>query len=532
VRRCVTIAVSFLTAVLIACAGPTSIGGAATSSHTGPGIGSAAALSAPDCDRASGKIKISFLYRPPCVKPWPAGANNGGATYQGVTATTIRVVIYNEGTNGVPFVSNSSTLTGMEKAAESYEHFYQMWGRKVQYVIVDGTGNDEVSERADALTIASLKPFAVVGAIGNTLIEDLAQRKIITIVLGVSPPHSLISDLAPYVWSPTQMDAGAIELNAAQYVGKRLLNQPARWAGEAAYQHETRKFALVEPEDWDVNIFKNEFSKYGGRLTDVTSYDDSFADISSQAEQATVIVARLKSMGVTSVIVATDLYFTAALTQAAAEQHWFPEWIMTGYGLQDATNYAQTFNQAEWAHAFGIGLLQVPVGTQGAKNGEPPYPYQQLYAWYWGNLNDVSEALQDSTVPLFNGIDTAGPDLNPDTFRDGLFSIPPVGGTATGGISPQYSFGKGQFPWANYAGYTDFTELYWDPTAQAAVGSTKVSVGQYQYLNGGKRYVFGSWPSGEPKMFDPKGTVIKYNNYPAGDTPPKYTCAGCPSAAS
>src|SRR6266849_9419381 len=82
---------------LVACAGSTakSAGGGATKpgGSFDPGIDSAAALANPKCDPRTKRIKFEHYAAAPCVKPWPAGSNNGGATAQGVTATSIKVVV-------------------------------------------------------------------------------------------------------------------------------------------------------------------------------------------------------------------------------------------------------------------------------------------------------------------------------------------------------------------------------------------------------------------------------------------------------
>ena len=58
-----------------------------------PGIGSAEALANPKCDPATKRVKFQSYGAPLCVKPWKDGADNGGATAQGVTAKTIKVAV-------------------------------------------------------------------------------------------------------------------------------------------------------------------------------------------------------------------------------------------------------------------------------------------------------------------------------------------------------------------------------------------------------------------------------------------------------
>src|SRR6267378_8221376 len=43
-------------------------------------------LSAPDCDRSTGRLRIPVVSAPNCVPLWQKGRDNGGATSTGVTA--------------------------------------------------------------------------------------------------------------------------------------------------------------------------------------------------------------------------------------------------------------------------------------------------------------------------------------------------------------------------------------------------------------------------------------------------------------
>jgi hypothetical protein len=50
--------------------------------------------------------------------------------------------------------------------------------------------------------------------------------------------------------------------------------------------------------------------------------------------------------------------------------------------------------------------------------------------------------------------------------------------------------------------------------------------GLYRYMNGGKRYMYGSFPKSEMPWFDPNGTVTIFDDLPGADKPPdyKYAC--------
>ena len=183
----------------------------AASASQDPGINSAAALKSPNCDPTRKQIKFPALAAPACVKQWKDGANNGGATAQGVTKDTIKVVVLyanvvqdarspaslykNQATGG--FSNQRDTIIDADAV---YAHAFETWGRKVEYEWVLGSGADETAQRADAVTVASKKPFAVFDAAiqggnqstGGLIFETEVQARGVPLVLGTggAPPQS------------------------------------------------------------------------------------------------------------------------------------------------------------------------------------------------------------------------------------------------------------------------------------------------------------------------------------------------------
>ncbi len=73
----------------------------------------------------------------------------------------------------------------------------------------------------------------------------------------------------------------------------------------------------------------------------------------------------------------------------------------------------------------------------------------------------------------------------------------------------------------DYQGVDDGTIIWWDPTATGPDEIRKDGTGMYQYVDGGKRYLPGEWPT-ESKLFDPNGAVAIYEVAPPGEEPPQY----------
>ena len=66
---------------------------AVAAANSAAGVGSKAALQSPLCDATTGKIKIPSHLASACTKEFKQGDSNGGATYQGVTKDTVKVVV-------------------------------------------------------------------------------------------------------------------------------------------------------------------------------------------------------------------------------------------------------------------------------------------------------------------------------------------------------------------------------------------------------------------------------------------------------
>jgi hypothetical protein len=124
------------------------------------------------------------------------------------------------------------------------------------------------------------------------------------------------------------------------------------------------------------------------------------------------------------------------------------------------------------------------------------------------------------------GFQLAGPTLSPATFRDALFNLPPTGGVYCGCVTIQgMSYGRhlASYPGEKYVNTDDIAEKWWDPRATAPDELGTTGPGAWQFVNGGKRIMIGSSPTGEPKMFDPAGAVTGYfNGLPPSDRPPDY----------
>ncbi|MEX1009647.1 MAG: hypothetical protein WD271_17650 [Acidimicrobiia bacterium] len=525
----------------------------------GSGMGTQAALTNPRCtvnERTApyGRFTSTIVGGGPlCVKPWSDGDDNGGKTSRGITADriTIVAVVPNDQQidiqaqqGGTPPVNRTDMSRGKYEDAVhdyllAYMKYYETWGRDIEIKFVKSTGSDEQTQRADSVTVKAEKPFAVLDLtpVGLDVLEaEMAKAKILVYGYATTTKKALAQ--APYRWGQTDAQSSAI--NAGEVLGKQLVGKKAEHAGDENLQGQTRKFGAVYIQDViDIDQFKSYLEKYGGTLTTENSYrsnGSTIGDATLAQEQAPIIVTKMKNSGVTTVVLFTDVEMTKALLLQATKQEWNPEWFLTGAVYQDLAILARPYDQQQFAHAFGISNLSPWVVPAPA----PPPPEKTLGTltntlnWYWGE----GVATSSLTVPSFliwvlSGVHTAGPNLTPKTFRQGLFAVPATGGAASG-YPVGFMTGYGKNPGLPYDEYLqlglDFAPVWWDPDTTGpsqAIGSE--GQGVTWYVDGAKRYKSGTWPKTPFKWFDKTGSVVKFDTSPTPTATYAGPCEGCPS---
>jgi Periplasmic binding protein len=487
-------------------------------------------MSAPDCDKSTGRLAIPTLLAPNCVPLWPKDRDNGGNTSPGVTRDQIVVAVYVPQLDptvdalanqilGPDRPTPAENTEFRKEITQAYNALYEMYGRKIKLVEVNASGSasDDAAARADAIKIADdIHAFAAINgpAQTNAYAEQLAARKVICICV-TGQPGDMYERLAPYGWGLTMSSTEAY-VHRGDYVVHRLAGKRAEFAGDPAFQNKDRKFAIVYYETADnsrkagVDAFVKRLKDNGVALADRIPY---ILDLSKATEDAGTIVARLKDKGVTSVIFSGDGFFPIYLTGAATQQDYNPEWVVTGSVGTDVTALARRYDQKQWAHAFGISQLVARVDPDQLEKEANPV------SWYLGKTLDAYPQIFDLGL-VSSGIQLAGPDLTPDTFRAGLYSLKPTRGhtTVTGS-----SFGTGGvWPDADYTGVDDVTEVWWDAKATGKDETSTDGTGMYRYMDNGKRYLPGEVGKSSAVPFDPANTITILPKTPAKDLPKQY----------
>ena len=523
--------------------------------QTGAEMGSEEALGSPGCDPATKRTSFFFVNGGPlCVNPWDTGDDNGGATAPGVTDTTVEVVVYvpNEtmqeamtSTGAVQAVTDQRTGKAASYAdmIRDYDaayrhaieqlHSFQTWGRTPEFTVVEASGPDEASQRADAVRVLALEPFMVIDGSNLTtgapfFAAAVANAEVV--VLGYMDGNA--AEQAPYRWGSQSPTAGTYLL--ASFLGQSLSGRPARYAG-TELRAEERVFGIVHPADnWDDGLLEDLLDENGSTPMAVSLEADPDASDAQQA--ATTMVTKLKSGGVTSVVLHTGPTVVTALMAAAEAQGYEPEWIFTGFGFQDFDLFGRQNEADQMEHAFGMGIL--PPATAQPADGTPAPPAPDPFAWYWGDDQGVygPPGLLWMTF-VYGAIHYAGPDLNAETVRDGLFGVPAQGGADEGTTGFLTGYGRTTgLPYDEYAVLgADRNLMWWNPELEGGtqVIPSLVGTGKWTYLDGATRYRYGDFPTVEPTFFDPSDSVAEVPStsaYPEGLSPELSPCEGCPSA--
>ena len=506
--------------------GPVSAAQADSAVQRGTGTTRLGAPCTPETNQIPGST-----YAVPCQNVY-AGPN-GGATYRGVTDKEILIVNrqYPESPNGraVAEVSKQAGFADPEvtKAVrnEFIEYFnkaYELYGRKVKWVDwedPDGDGTEEAQSKgkeqacigADHI-VKEMKAFAVDS--GSQPFSDCAaERKLLVFNASAYFPEKYFQKYHPYQWAII-MDCERIAYQVAEYMGKRLINKPAKFAGDATLRAKPRLFGTYVPDNdgyqYCVSTYKRELKeKYGHTVGPQYNYQLDISRFPDQAAQASVQFA---AAGVTSVVLACDFISATVLTAAASKQQWHPEWFSIGVGGTDLDNTARLYDQEQAnGHLFGMSQLGDAVQLIGPTS-EPG----QVYKIATGKtMPEGTNGAYHSLVHMFNLLQAAGPVLTPESIAKGVMTIPVRG--AEPFPAGRWFFGDQPTtePGLDHTAVQDAREVYWvsEPGTDTASGASA----RDEYYNGpdgkngtfkvtynGRRFQSGEWEKTDPPVYPPR----------------------------
>ncbi len=453
-------------------------------------------------------------YAAPCYPKW--SGSNGGATSFGVTAKEITIVI-----RRFPETANSQAVEAAQVAAgfastdvaravnEVFRNYlnklYEMWGRKVKWVIYESQYGDSTAEAqskgkegacADATHIKNtLKPFAVYGG-SNVFAECAAERGLVTFWGGAYFPERWYDKYHPYVWHTT-MDCERISRQVGEYIVKRLANRPAKWA-KGTLKNKNRKFGTYVPNNdeyqYCTDVTEASLEKQGVGKESRSRYNYTL-DISRFPDEASRGIIKFASENVTTIVMACDPISMIFLTQNAKAQQYFPEWFNIGVAANDTDNFPRTWDADEIDHAlFGMSQLGATEKILGPK-AEAPVTYMKATG------TKIPEGTEGGYIQLtfiYSALQAAGPNLTPQSLAKGIYALPPGG-------APDFDIGyvsyrdgpDGKAGGTDHTGIDDSREVWWNANATSYDGEKGAYIENY----GGKRFRNGEWPKGDPPVF-------------------------------
>ncbi|MDQ1506410.1 MAG: hypothetical protein QOD57_4137, partial [Actinomycetota bacterium] len=468
-----------------------SAAGGRTAGTAGPaGAGGAGTVTlGRDCPGGDQQDKNSS-YSPPCID---FSGSNGGVTSKGVSAEAITVAMrepetFDVGQNNQGRITD--TPADIKRSILAYVDYfnrvYQIYGRKVQVVFYKAkvpalagvSGGYQEEANADALTVGQqIKAFADLTAAAPSYADALVRQG----VIGLGTFHmskSWYQARAPYAWANLP-DCTWLAEQSIDYVVKRLGSSTAKWAGDPTMRTKPRAVGLVVPDSpWYQECADHAEARYKAAGYHFARRVNYPLDFNAESQTATNVVAQMKAAGVTTVMCMCDPLLPYFATPQANQQDYHPEWLVAGFGAVDTDIVGQFYDQGQWSHAFGMGVI-----------GDLRSGYDsESYRAYKAVRNDEPAQLRDIAyypiLQFFVCAQMAGPDLTPKAFEAGCFAYPPHQGEI--GL---WKFGPG-----DYTAVSDAREIYWDPQATSPWNGKK---GRYITTLGGNRFA-GAWPPGEP----------------------------------
>ena len=410
---------------------------------------------------------------PPCVAFFKG--DNGGATAKGVTRDEIRVVIWTFCNSDGSFTTtevNDAAGDPYGALARYFNERFQTYERRVRVFRVHGTTGQICNRPAFLQRLAEqVDPFFVISVSPdfNSAAPEAARLGMMFSMN--TPPRGLTETHAPFIVSYGH-DLEDWAANIVEATCSRLAGRVARFAGDVTMHERTRSFGL----DYDVFgdrdrrgerlILDGIRQRCGGDAGEVVACNCT--DTSG--------FARLRTAGVTTVVVArVGTSGVASMAQAEASG-WFPEWFL-------ATPYGAGYNPegrrmppAQASNTFGL-MTQRRLGA-------PAEQYHRK-AMVEGGCPSCTAFTFDyqQFLLLFTGIQSAGPRLTPANFDRGLRALPAR--QSRDPFAPSAYFAPG-----NHTLLKDFAFAWWDPTGLPPGGSTP---GCWRLVEDGLRYRAEDW---------------------------------------
>lgn len=459
---------------------------------------------------AGGQLQETIgLVSAPCVPAFVG--DNGGATYPGVTATSVTVVLYRFASNpAVDAILGQQNLAASEQQdreafaafGEFFNKRYELYGRKIDWIFYAGQcdGTNPACVREEARTIVSKHhPFYVIAdaSVVPELHDELSRLGVVNSG-GWHFHPSFRVEHRPFTYD-LYPDGLTAARHTAGYWCSKMAGGKATRAGSPTLTSLDRKIGIVTQ---GFPVFKKNAEELVTMVRQCGSTDVPIVtynyDIARAQEQMAAVVTALKKAGVTTVTCLCDPVMPAFLTQAADQQQYFPEWLVSGLPAMSHDFLGRLYSPLQWANAFGPSMRPQEVAQADSdhekawrdvgRSGHPAYLTLNRFMWV------RFAAMQ---------IQMAGPNLTPLTIERGTLDSPQLGGFSSPEPWPGWKccnpfveamrFGPG-----DYTGHEDAKDVVWDANARSPVDGKP---GAYVCVEAGcPRFFPDQWRTGQPSQ--------------------------------
>ena len=444
--------------------------------------------------------KYTFVQEAPiCAPRWPAGADNGGATYKGVTADAVKIVIMEELPNEqVNAILNAQNLAMTEadiqrifKYGSAFlNKYYEHYGRKLEFIRYKSkcpvTPPDVVTCKEEARKVIAMQPFAVIWAqsVYPEVFDEFARAGIVSFG-GWNFADSYFTERRPFRYDVFMTGTKAAD-HLVEYYCKKMANKPASNAGRLIHptigdRSTPRKLGIIVNEQpplaESARYIAKKVSECEGHryVPEVVTF---VGDIDRGAETQEAVTSKMINSKTTTVLCWCGPLEMTGFTKSFTGQQYYPEHLLPGIGFSDGDVFARLYDPAQWIHAFGPSHIADSRSTT----------EYQSYAAYKEAGDESHATIAALLYYLYmdlaaQTVQYAGPDLTPLTLERGLLSSP-----GTGGGEPKSIL----WDWGpnDYGGYADVREVWYDPTLQSEFDGKR---GGYRVLNNHHRYRLGEW---------------------------------------
>lgn len=459
--------------------------------------------------------KIDF-YAPPCIPKFTG--KNPGATYQGVTADTIKIVDYrskgNQAVDAILIAQDAYTYEdqqlAMNAASQKFiNENYELYGRKVEIKMVQGQC-DSVPPNYRCLRnevdqiIKAEKPYAIVWntSLASPFFAQASAAKVINLG-GWHFRDSFNKQWAPYHYDVQISGTQAVQ-HFADFYCKQMHGKKAIYAGDPVIQAKERVLGVISTNDpenkktIEVDLKEALASGCGATIAHTYYYAQ---DINTATQQRNAAVAKMReNPEATTVLCFCDLVAPAFLYQTEEEQKYRPENVIAGSGFMDSDAAARQYDTLfpgdpscrcnnVYVNAFGLSQIeaQEPFGKdvfsrvwKASQGGLPPCrscddpntPPYKAASQKWEYYSMLATLIQQS-----------GPNLQPKTTAVGAGLTPPRGTGAARQRSTNPS--KGDYTWTD-----NMRQVYWSPTRPSSFDG---KAGSYVDLFPGRRFSIGQY---------------------------------------